>query len=120
MEIKYNPDLDYCSYSPESILGCKYNYGCYLHDRHYRNERKFRFSRKDADILLRDTIYRILKNSNEPFELRLRIKKFKINILFLRTKLKLFIGLRKLLSRPWSRIYYCGVRLFAEEKYIDG
>jgi len=35
---KYNPNLDYCSFSPEGMFGCKYNYACYLHDRQYRNE----------------------------------------------------------------------------------
>lgn len=116
--MKYNKDLDYCSSSPDVILGCTINYGCYLHDRHYRDERKIRFSRKDADLLLRNIIYKTLKTSNVPFELRLKIKKFKINILFLRTKLKLFIKLRKLLAYPFSRIYYLGVRLFAKRAYL--
>lgn len=113
----YCPGCDYCTSSPDSILGCKINYGCYIHDRHYRNERKKRLSRKAADILLRNHIYRTLKTSNDPFELRFRIRKFKINILFLRTKLKSFIYLRKLLARPVSRIYYYAVRLFGKRNY---
>lgn len=118
--MKYNPKEDYCSFSPDVILGCTINYGCYLHDRHYRNERKVRFSRKDADILLRDTIYRTLKTSNVTFELRLKIKKFKINLLFFKTNLRFFIGLRKLLASPMSRLYYYSVRLFAKGAYVNG
>lgn len=116
----YNKEEDYCTASPDVILGCIINYGCYLHDRHYRNERKVRLSRKDADILLRDIIYRKLKTSNETFELRLKIKKLRINLLFLRTDLRLFIWLRKLLAYPMSRLYYYTVRLFARRAYISG
>lgn len=120
MIMKYNPNDKYCSSSPDVILGCNINFGCYLHDRHYRNERENRFSRKDADILLRDIIYRILKTSNVPFELRLKIEKFKINILFLKTRLRFFIGLRKRLAFLFSRVYYYAVRIFAKRSYING
>lgn len=116
----YNPKEDYCTASPDVILGCTINYGCYLHDRHYRNERKIRFNRKDADILLRDIIYRRLKTSNETFELRLKIKKLNINVLFLATDLRVFIKLRKQLAYPMSRLYYYAVRLFAGRAYVNG
>lgn len=116
--VDYNPKEDYCTASPDVILGCTINYGCYLHDRHYRNERKNRFTRLDTDILLRNIIYNTLKSSNVPFELRLKIKKLKINILFFRSKRKCFIKLRKLLAYPFSRIYYYAVRLFARKAYL--
>ena len=45
----YNKNHDYCTLSPDSILGVKFNYGCYLHDRQYRNETKNRTTRKLAD-----------------------------------------------------------------------
>ena len=115
---RYYPNVDYCTSSPESILGVKYNYGCFLHDRHYRKEVINRLSRKDADKLLRDYIYRKLKMSNEPFELRFRRKS--INLLFFRTKLKFFINLRKKLAKPWSLIYYYAVRLFGGGAWKNG
>lgn len=118
--MKYNPNEDYCTNSLDVILGCNINFGCYLHDRHYRNEREHRFSRKDADILLRDIIYRILKTSNVPFELRLKIKKFKINILFLKSRLRYFICLRKRLAFLFSRVYYYAVRILGKRSYING
>lgn len=105
--------------SPDIILGCTINYGCYLHDRHYRNERKNRFTRLNADLLLRNIIYKKLKTSNETFELRLKIKKFKINILFFKSDRKIFIGLRKKLAYPVSRIYYYAVRLFCASSWVN-
>jgi hypothetical protein len=116
--ITYNKNENYCTMSPESILGCTYNYGCFLHDRHYRNERKVRLNRKDADKLLRDTIYKILKTSNVPFELRLRIIEWDINVLFFTSKSKLLIKFRKMIAKPWSRLYYYTVRLLASKYYI--
>lgn len=118
--MSYKKEENYCTLSPESILGCTYNYGCYLHDRHYRNERKVRLSRKDADILLRDIIYKTLKTSEVPFELRLRIIKLNINILFFKSESKRLISLRKKLAKPWSSMYYYAVRIFARRGYIDG
>jgi hypothetical protein len=116
--IEYDKNEDYCTASPDVILGCTINYACFLHDRHYRNERKVRLSRKNADILLRDIIYRRLKTSNEAFELRLKIKKINIDTLFLSTDLKLFIGLRKMLAFPMSRLYYYTVRIFAKRAWL--
>jgi len=53
---KYNKTLNYCTFSPEEIFGVKFNYGCYLHDKQYRNQAKIRKTRKNADILLRNII----------------------------------------------------------------
>ena len=60
----YDKNLNYCSYSPESILGVKINYACYLHDRQYRNEVKIRKTRKQADLDLRNRIYGKLTLAN--------------------------------------------------------
>jgi hypothetical protein len=54
----YDPKADYCSLSPDTLFGVKFSYACYLHDRHYRNERKQRYSRKEADQLMRDHIFK--------------------------------------------------------------
>jgi len=43
------------------VIGIKYNYGCYLHDRHYRDERKKRLTRKGADQLLRKEVFKAFK-----------------------------------------------------------
>ena len=59
--ITYNPNLNYCSMSPDSILGVKINHGCYLHDRHYRDERMVRLSRAKADLLLGKCIFRDMR-----------------------------------------------------------
>ena len=107
---RYYPNFDYCSCSPESILGVKYNYGCFLHDRQYRKEVIKRKTRKESDIDLRNYIYRRLRDSNEPFEIRFRRKG--VNVLFFKTRLKCFIDLRKKIASPWSKMYYYGVRLF--------
>ena len=53
----YNKEENYCSYSPDKIFGVNHNYGCYLHDRQYRNEVKHRKTRKQADIQMRDFMY---------------------------------------------------------------
>jgi hypothetical protein len=53
----YEKGLNYCTFSPEDIFGVTANYACYLHDRQYRNEVKVRKTRKEADELLRDTIF---------------------------------------------------------------
>lgn len=56
--VDYNRDKNYCTFSPEELCGIRYNYGCYLHDRQYRNEVINRKTRKQADKHLRDVIYR--------------------------------------------------------------
>lgn len=53
----YEKNENYCSFSPEGCFDIKYNYGCYLHDRQYRNEVKIRKTREQADLDLRDYIY---------------------------------------------------------------
>ncbi len=85
----YNKEDDYCSFSPDRLFGVTFNYGCYLHDRQYRNEVKIRKTRKQADILLRNTIYKVYIKKN-----------------------KKFIGFMI------SRIYYYAVRLFAKRAYL--
>lgn len=67
MEKGYNSKLNFCSYSPDSLFGVNFNYGCYLHDRHYRNERIDRLTRKKADELLRDKIYSTYAKKNKKF-----------------------------------------------------
>lgn len=79
----YNKDHDFCSYSPDKILGVNHNYGCYLHDRQYRNEVKKRKTRKQADIQLRDVMYGVYSKNN-----------------------------KKILGWIVSRIYYIVVRIF--------
>jgi len=108
---KYNKDLNYCTFSPEEIFGVKFNFGCYLHDRQYRNEVKIRKTRKQADKQLQKVICKILKNSKEPFEISIRIKKKKI--IFFVSNCRFFIWLRKQIAYPWSMVYYFAVRLFA-------
>lgn len=49
---KYNPNKDYCTLSPEKLLGCLFNKACYWHDRQYRNEVVNRQSRFMADLYL--------------------------------------------------------------------
>lgn len=52
----YNPKENYCTLSPDTIFGVNINYGCYLHDRQYRNEVKVRMTRLEADRLLQRSI----------------------------------------------------------------
>ena len=56
--MSYNRDENYCSYSPEELFGVRFNYGCYLHDRQYRDEVVKRKTRKESDKMLRDVIFR--------------------------------------------------------------
>jgi len=65
--MKYNRDKNYCSYSPEELFGVRYNYACFCHDRHYRNEIINRKTRKQSDIMLRDMIYRAFDVANKRF-----------------------------------------------------
>jgi len=120
----YNPKKNYCTWSPDTILGVTINHGCYLHDRHYRNERKHRFTRKGADQLLRNCIYRDLKKSNVPFEFRFRVVKVGIDWVIINknwaiSKTKFLIGFRRLLARPVSKVYYSAVRWFAWVAWVD-
>ncbi len=85
----YNKDLDYCTLSPDKLFGVNHNYGCYLHDRQYRNEVKIRKTRKEADIQLRDVMYDAYKNQN-----------------------------KKILGWIISRKYYMFVRLFGRVTWV--
>ena len=85
----YDKNANYCTMFPDSIAGVNYKYGCYLHDRHYRNERKVRLSRKDSDILLRDVVYRKFEEKD-----------------------------KKIIGFIVSRLMYVGVRLFAKLSWV--
>lgn len=52
----YDSKANYCTISPEKVFGVNINYGCYLHDRQYRNEVKKRKTRLEADRELRRSI----------------------------------------------------------------
>lgn len=80
--MNYNKEENYCSYSPDKLFGVNHNYGCYLHDRQYRNEVVNRKTRKQADIQLRDVMYSSYKTKN-----------------------------KNIVGWIVSRIYYIGVRL---------
>lgn len=114
---KYDPKKNYCTMSPDVILGVVINFGCFLHDRQYRNEVVERKIRKEADLQLRDCIYRDLKKSNVEFQIRIPKKLSKLflmkdNLIFESKNLRL-IKLRKKSAFILSRIYYYAVRYFA-------
>ena len=67
MEKGFDIDANYCSSSPETLFGVRFNYACYLHDRHYRNERKHRLTRLEADRLLRKVIRDYYNKANKKF-----------------------------------------------------
>ena len=109
----YNKNENFCTMSPDNILGATINYGCYLHDRQYRNEVKFRKTRKQSDQVLKNRIYKDLKKSNQPFEIRIKFtncKKVNVDWLIFTSKKEYLIKFRKKLAYPVSRIYYLGVR----------
>jgi len=89
--LSYNKEEDYCSYSPDKLFGVNHNYGCYLHDRQYRNEVVNRKTRKQADLQLKNVMYSAYKKQN-----------------------------KKIIGWIVSRIYYIFVRLFARRAYING
>ena len=105
--IKYNPNLDYCTLSPESLFGVHFNYACFLHDRHYRNEVKNRKSRKQADIDFRNKIFDIFYNNRKPINLGIKIKN--------PTLIKV---ISPVLGFLVSRIYFKGVFYFAGGAYV--
>lgn len=113
----YDKKQNYCTASPDVILGVVINFGCYLHDRQYRNEVINRKTRKEADEQLRNCIYRDLKKSNAQFQIRVPRKltdflRIKSNLIF-RSDKKILIKLRKKSAFLMSRIYYYAVRYFA-------
>lgn len=114
MEKNYDKNKNYCSMSPDSILGIYINYGCYIHDRHYRNERQSRLSRKRADQLLRNFVYRDLKKSNVQFQVKIP----KLNKIIFKSNSLMLIAFRKELAFPLSRLYYYIVRLLGWRYWI--
>jgi len=52
----YKKKENYCTFSPDSLFGVRFNYACYLHDRQYRHEVKKRKTRLQADIDLKNNI----------------------------------------------------------------
>lgn len=67
IKLVYKRDENYCSYSPEELFGVRFNYGCYLHDRQYRDEVINRKTRLEADKHLRDVIYRAFVVADKKF-----------------------------------------------------
>lgn len=64
--MSYNKELNYCTMSPDELFGVRFNFGCYLHDRHYRNEVKRRLTRKQADSLLKQRIQKSFNIAGKP------------------------------------------------------
>lgn len=98
---------NYCSCSPDGLFGVRFNYGCYLHDRQYRNEVKNRKTRKQADKDLKRMIIDIYSDSTNDFK-------------FFRWKTdnKILIWIRnKILSRIIAQKYYLAVRLFGKKAW---
>lgn len=102
----YNPKENYCTASPDSLFGVKFNFACYLHDRQYRNEVKFRKTRKQADIDFRNKIYEIFYNNTKPLNLGIKIN----NPILIKS-------ISPLLGFLVSRIYFKGVFYFAGRAY---
>ena len=107
-DIHYNPELNYCTASPDSLFGVKFNYSCYLHDRQYRNEVKVRKTRKQTDIDFRDKIFDIFYNHRSPLNLGFKIKN--------KTAVKV---ISPILGFVVSRIYFKAVHLFAGITWRD-
>lgn len=62
----YNQKLNYCTMSPDSLFGVKFNYSCFIHDRQYRNEAVYRKTRKQADKSFRKMIFAEFKRKDKP------------------------------------------------------
>jgi len=118
----YVSEENYCSYSPDSLFGVRFNYACYLHDRQYRNEVKKRKTRTQTDIDFRDKIFDIFytntqslsfgvyfpKKLQNPFtRLLMKIPKFKVNNKTLIKVISPFLGFFV------SRVYFKAVHYFA-------
>jgi hypothetical protein len=58
---------DYCTLFPDTLFGVNYSYACYLHDREYRNERKVRRIRKEADKLLKEGVIYSFNKQNKLY-----------------------------------------------------
>lgn len=115
----YNKTNDYCSMSPDGIFGVRFNYACFLHDQHYRNEVKNRKTRLKADKDFRNYIIYIYKNNQSPFHIfnwnfkKWYLKPLNIFSIFnFKSKSKILIKFRnKFLSQLVGWIYYFGVRI---------
>jgi hypothetical protein len=106
--IHYNPELNYCTASPDSLFGVRFNYSCYLHDRQYRNEVKVRKTRKQTDIDFRDKIFEIFYNNQKPINLGFKIKNpALVNVI------------SPILGFFVSRIYFKAVHFFAGITWVD-
>ncbi len=63
----FDPEANYCTMFPDVMFGVDYRYGCYLHDREYRNERKRRLTRDGADVLLFNAVRYYFRKANKKF-----------------------------------------------------
>lgn len=101
--MSYNPKHNYCTLSPDSLFGVKFNYACYLHDRQYRNEVVARKTRKQADLDFFHKIREIFKSNKKPLDFGL----FQVRNPFLIKHLSNIIGF-------WvGMIYFRAVHRFA-------
>lgn len=77
---------DYCTWSPDVVLGVDIGFkACKWHDEDYYKKKR---SRKEADVLFRDRIFKAFKDKN-----------------------------KKIAGYVVSRIYYIAVRLFGGFRY---
>ena len=86
----FNPNADYCTYFPDEMFGVSYKYGCYLHDRQYRNERRKRLTREETDVQLFESVRYYFRKAN-----------------------KKGIGL------IWAVLIYIGVRVLCRWKWVE-
>ena len=61
----FDPKAKYCSFFPDKMFGVSYKYGCYLHDREYRNERKKRLTRGETDVQLFSSVRYYFSKANK-------------------------------------------------------
>ena len=113
--------------SPDGLFGVRFNHGCYLHDRQYRNEVKVRKTRKQTDKDFRDKIYSIYKSSKAPFRfdvlgyLRVFLKKDQslMKLVTFKSSNKYLLLFRNhILGWFVSRAYYYAVRTFGSRVWI--
>lgn len=86
----FNPKANYCTMFPDVMFGVDYRYGCYLHDRHYRNERKNRLTREETDVQLFEAVRYYFKKAN-----------------------------KKLIGIFWAFLMYVGVRIFNKRYWVN-
>lgn len=106
----YKKEENYCTASPDSLFGVRFNYACYLHDRQYRNEVKVRKTRKQTDLDFRNNIFDIFYDNRKP--LNFKLFKFK--------NPTLIKAISPILGFVVSRVYFKVVHLFAGVTWIDG